>query len=733
MVKNKTALRHLLIELLVGLVLMAVVFAIATSNDVKATELRLSTTVNYIKEQCNGYGRLNLASEAKSLMRVMQGAKEVDAHLRYERALHDAVPDAALLQTCAEESYLTGVILLDADGTVLQEYHADKLGAAALRDALSADALLDTAQIPEKLYAVRTRCEDGSYVDIAAASRDDTVITIVYYHTPSDYVTVYNLSVETLLTGYSTENDGTIVVSDGVDIISSNDPSLVGKSTDDLAILRHIRAKGQSGKLTHTHTETSALAQNFGLMEHGRDYYIYAYLPERNVFRSTVSAMIYSLIIYIMVLAVINGVRRRTEQTYLEAQQQVQQKYTVRLQSKNEELKAAVERADRANAAKTSFLSRMSHDIRTPLNGIIGLLQINAAHPDDEMLVRSNQKKMMIAAKHLLSLINDILQMSKLESGEVVLSHEVMDMQELSAEVLSIVEQRAAEAGVTLVHDRAAERTAYNRVYGSPLHVRQIFLNIYSNCIKYNKVGGTVSTTCECLGVQGSTVTYRWVIADTGIGMSEEYLKHIFDAFSQERTDARSVYKGTGLGMAIVKNLIDKMGGTIEVASVEGEGSTFTITLPFELAPEEEPVAETLTLPEAPAGSGGIQGMRLLLAEDNALNAEIAETLLEDQGASVVIAEDGRQAVELFSEHPAGTYDAILMDVMMPGMDGLTATRTIRALNRPDAGTIPILAMTANAYAEDAKQCLDAGMNAHLSKPLQMDKVIAALEKYRKA
>ena len=258
--------------------------------------------------------------------------------------------------------------------------------------------------------------------------------------------------------------------------------------------------------------------------------------------------------------------------------------------------------------------------------------------------------------------------------------------------------------------------------FGSPLHLRQIFLNIYTNCIKYNKVGGKVCSKVVCLEMAENTVTYRWIITDTGIGMSQEFLERIFDPFSQERTDARSVYHGTGLGMAIVKGLVEQMNGTIEISSEEGVGSTFVITLPFEVMENTGPVLQPKEGNEAT-----IHGLRLLLAEDNELNAEIAQMLLEDEGAIVTIVADGRQAVEEFQNNPPGTFDAILMDVMMPVMDGLTATREIRALPRPDAKTIPIIAMTANAFAEDAQKCLEAGMTAHLAKPLEMKKAVAVM------
>ena len=394
--------------------------------------------------------------------------------------------------------------------------------------------------------------------------------------------------------------------------------------------------------------------------------------------------------------------------------------YTKKLQKTVAEAKAA-------NAAKTGFLARMSHDIRTPLNGIIGLLHIDEKYPTDTKRLAEDRKKMLVAAHHLLSLINDVLQMSKLESGEIMLSHEAVNLYTLSSDIRTILEPRAAEAGIALEYEARSDKGGYPCVWGSPLHLRQIFLNIYGNCIKYNHVGGKVTTQFICLGENNGIVRYRWVIADTGIGMSPEFLQHIFEPFAQERTDARSVYKGTGLGMAIVKSLLDKMNGTIQVESTVGKGTVFTIELPFEV--NTEPMTQEQAT-DTPAVS--IQGLHLLLAEDNDLNAEIVQVLLQEEGAKVSLVRDGRQAVDAFTSHPAGTFDAILMDIMMPVMNGLTATEQIRAMDREDAKKIPIIAMTANAYDEDARRCLAAGMNAHLAKPLQMEKVLQTIAKYCK-
>ena len=376
----------------------------------------------------------------------------------------------------------------------------------------------------------------------------------------------------------------------------------------------------------------------------------------------------------------------------------------------------ALESEKKANKSKSDFLSRMSHDMRTPLNGIIGLLKIAEKHFDDRELVLENFRKMQVAADYLLSLINDILQMSKIEDGNVPLTQEIINFEELSQDVLTIIEQRAKDRGIQMQFCSKKEGLRYPFIYGSPLHLRQIFLNIYGNCIKYNRIGGKIRTVSDYTEAVDGITTYEWTITDTGIGMSKEYQEHIFEPFSQEREDARSTQQGIGLGMAIVKGLIEKMGGTIEVKSEEGIGSTFIIRIPFKLAPAPDTAKKT-------AAQMDISGLNLLLVEDNELNAEIAETLLSDEGANLTVARDGLQAVRMFQEKPEGYFDAILMDIMMPVIDGLTATNSIRSLNHPDAKKIPIIAMTANAFKKDKEKCLAAGMNAHLPKPIEIENV----------
>lgn len=714
--------RHVLAPILLGALLVTAAFLTAMRSDMDAAQRTLLTTAGYVREQCDRYARIELATETKSLMRVIESSRQVVHHLREQSGTEAGID----LERCARDVYVSGILLLDEQGNITAQYHESGELPEPLREELTSSVLLDTAVYPEKSYAVRLHDEDGSELDLAAVGREDAPgVVAAYYRTPAEYLNSFNLSIASLLSGYETENGATIVVSQGDTIVASNDESLIGAATGDIGILRRIQADGVIGKLVHTNQVEGEPAQYFGLMERGRDVYVYCFLPEANILRSTLLAAASTLLIYAVLVAAVYMIRLQLAQRYREEQVRAQQQYAESLRDKNEQLSRAVEQADRANAAKTSFLSRMTHDIRTPLNGIIGLLEIDAAHPEDTALVNANREKMRVAANHLLALINDILQMSKLESGEVTLAHELVDLDRLTADILTIVGDKAAESGVTLEYDKSSYSISTPWVYGSPVHLRQIFLNIYTNCIKYNRVGGKVTSRVENLGIKDFTVTYRWTITDTGIGMSRKFLQHIFDPFAQERSDDRSIRQGTGLGMTIVKGLVEKMNGTIEIESREGEGSTFIITLPFEIAEAPAQIPEQNAQPEE-----SIAGLHLLLAEDNALNAEIAKTLLEDAGAQVTVVTDGKQAVETLEGSEPGTFDGVLMDMMMPVMDGITATHAIRALPRSDLATIPILAMTANAFAEDAQRCLDAGMNAHLSKPLELQKVIHTIARF---
>ena len=371
-----------------------------------------------------------------------------------------------------------------------------------------------------------------------------------------------------------------------------------------------------------------------------------------------------------------------------------------------------------ANAAKTAFLARMSHDIRTPLNGILGLIELEELREDDVDAARENRAKARIAANHLLSLINDILEMGRIENGKLTLEHVPFNLEELCNDAIVLCKLRASDRNITM-QDQSAHPLCNPHVMGSPTHVRQIIINLLDNSIKYNKDGGTVTFTSQIKPLDDNRVLFCFNVSDTGIGMSPEFLKHIYEPFAQEGNDARSKFQGTGMGMPIVKSLVDAMGGTIEVTSELGAGSTFYVQIP--LAIDTCPQIQTQTDERAPKVS--LTGMSVLLAEDNQLSAEIAQTLLETEGIVVTHAENGSDAVDLYLSRPAGSFDAILMDIMMPGMDGYEAARTIRLSGKADAADIPIIALTANAFAEDAQAARDAGMNAHLPKPLDFNKL----------
>lgn len=721
MQKIKKVIRWKLIiplEIVVGFLILVVSFVIASNVDMKKAETELLALVDYMKEQCNDSAIRDMASEAKSLLRVTESVEQIRWRLEYEAGNEQAAGiDDSVLETYARDSYLDGLLLLDENGNVEAQFDRSGLGSENVLKMVDLKTLMDPMDFGEKTYAIRVEMEDEAHVDLASVNRiDANGIIVGYFYTSSAYARIVNNSMRAIVSGFNPEINGTIVISSGNQIVISNDKSLEGTKVEDTEILQKIMERGTGEKLIHAKNRSSTFGHHFGLMEKSRDYYIYAFMDEKKVFKTTFPNVLSIMFIYVLILIVADMLLRKAELLYQKNQLASQKEYTEILETKNRELESALTQAEKANAVKNSFLSRMSHDIRTPLNGIIGLLKIDEDHFDDKELVRENHKKMRVSADHLLSLINDVLQVSKLEDGNMVLTHEVIGLEELSQEVMLIIRERAAEDGITLENDKDNSDISHCYVYGSPLHLRQIFLNIYGNCIKYNRPGGKITTKVEVVEEHDKNCTYRWTIKDTGIGMSKEFLPHIFESFTQEKIDARSVYNGTGLGMTIVKELTDLMKGTITVDSEEGVGTTFVITIPFEKAPE--PKKEPDKVVEETAD---ISGMNLMLVEDNELNAEIAEMLLTDQGAKVTMVSDGKQAVDLFASQPPGTFDAILMDIMMPVMDGLTATKTIRALERADAKTIPIIAMTANAFQSDADNCIAAGMNAHLAKPLNME------------
>ena len=707
---------------LAGVLLLGGVLGFSAHGDLQNAEKQFEDTISYVKEQCTGYDNLNLASETKSLMRMMENAQHLCSEIAHEQQDDPArVLDDAAMEEYLQDYTLSGILVLSAEGKILCGASQDgRVSDPQVREQmekeLAGSIVLKVADHPEQIYAGRTEKEDSSYVDVAACARKDgDGVIVVYYRTTAEYVRNYNLSYKNCVQGYNPAVDGTIVVTRGDQIVASNDTSLLDTTVDDNPTLSALKARSTDGGMIHVRSGSTGQQYAYGIVGQGRSFYVYVYRPEREVYVSTMRNVSMAAFTYMVLLFLLQLLRGKTDQRYREQQLRREQEY-------QKTLKAAALKAESANLAKTEFLQRMSHDIRTPINGIRGMVEIGDRCPEDMARQADCRKKIWEASTLLLELVNEVLDMGKLESGEVVLESVPFDLPELMHEITDVLEKQAAERGIVL--HREYGKLPHPRLVGSPLHVKRLLMNVLSNAIKYNRDKGRVMLDCFELSCTGDKVQICFVCADTGIGMSEEFQKRMFEPFAQENAGARSVYGGTGLGMSITKSLVDKMGGTIGVESQQGVGTTYTITLPFAIdnTAAEEPEQQTdLTV---------LQGRRLLLAEDNALNMEIVEFLLNEVGVKVTRAADGQQAVEAFAASPVGGFDAILMDVMMPVRDGHEATRAIRAMDRPDAKTIPIFAMTANAFTEDRLKALQAGMNEHLPKPIDPDTLYRLLAKY---
>ena len=409
----------------------------------------------------------------------------------------------------------------------------------------------------------------------------------------------------------------------------------------------------------------------------------------------------------------------------LKADYSRKQHYIATLLEYQSELEKSSQEVMRANQAKSDFLSHMTHDIRTPINGIMGMVEVIKKNCSDQNRVDECLDKIQKASGHLLDLLNDVLDMSKLESGKIQLEQIPFELEKEMKELQTIMETQAEEKGLTVFWDMTG--ICHNELIGSPLHMRRILLNLLSNAVKYNKKGGEIHLTVNEIMQNDKTALFEFKVADNGIGMSESFIEDkLFQPFVQGAGEARTKYQGTGLGMSIVQRIVREMTGSIDVESKEGEGTTFTVTLPFAINRSEN-VPKTIEEQKP-----DISGMKILVVEDNDLNLEIAQFMLEEDKAVVEVARDGLQAVEAFKNSREGELEAILMDIMMPNMDGIEATKTIRSLDRADAKSIPIIAMTANAFVEDMRKTKEAGMNEHLTKPVDGEKLLQVLYKYKK-
>ena len=842
--------RTWVLYILVGVLFMAGVVLASGWKALHVTEERFCQTLAFVKSQSTSFEQYNDTITAKALRRTAVSVHQ----LAGDAALDLSDPHCLKQQT--ETLWLTGISVLRPDGTLLCEYTANGIGYAQLEDQLKKETALDVFRFPQKTYLKRVLLADGSAVDVAAHRADhEEVILLAYRCTPAKFVEGTALSVQSILDGYPEETSGTLFIVQNNQVIASNRPELIGQDTTASPPVQEIRSTGLAEKLTRTHGWNGSGCY-FGMYSHGRSFDLYAYTDEKTVFHESLTLVLTALVCYILIVSVLQMLRRRSVQEMEQQKKEQEKKYQTQLEEQNRKLEIALQHEGAANRAKREFLFNMSHDIRTPMNAIIGFTSLAATHIDNREQVLDYLKKISTSSQHLLSLINDVLDMSRIESGKVKIEEKAVHLPDLVHDVRSIIQPNVAAKRLSLFIDTMDIED--EDIITDPLRLNQILLNILSNAIKFTPTGGMISIRiAQKNGAPKGCVCYEFRIKDNGIGMSEEFQKHIFEEFSREESSTVSGIQGTGLGMSITKNIVDLMGGTIALTSEPGKGSEFIVTLCFTrsgqkaepkqlpqleglralvadddtntclnvstmlskigMRPEwtisgkeavirtkyaveqgdefsvyiidwlipdmngieivrqirkvignrcpiiiltaydwadiedearaagvtafcEKPLflselrrvlaepfrAEPASNPAQPTAAD-LKGKKLLLVEDNELNREIALEILKEAGFVVDTAEDGAVAVQKIKQAAPGQYDLILMDIQMPNLDGYEATRQIRTLPDAEKASIPIFAMTANAFEEDRQNALEAGMNGHIAKPLDVPHLLRVL------
>ena len=705
--------RIIIVGVLLGICVAAVSLFYFFHAEKAEAEKRMVEIVNYVKVQCSTYTHYNESSETKSLLRAIESARQMSTNINMETENGGQLREDFLKENL-QTLWVDGIIVLNTEGKTDCEYSMDESLTDEITEYLQKNIIMDFAGYEERTYSERFNRKDGSHIDIAACARKDAPgIVAVYYYTPPEFARNYTLTIQGLLNGYSTQKDGTIIVADEGIIVASNDESLLGQNTTDNEVVQAMKKHTDSQHIYHLKKEGIGC---YGIMLKQRDYYIYAYLPDTEVFHNLPLSVIGVVFLYFLVYSIFWFWTYRTNLMHQKMEQEKDEKYKA-------ELLIAAKKAEAANEAKTEFLQRMSHDIRTPINGICGLVNMADHYADDMEKQTEYRTKVKEASNLLLELVNDVLDMSKLESGEIVLEEIPFNLSSISREVFVVIEQMAAEQNIRIKWEKK-EITHWDFI-GSPGYVKRVMMNILSNAVKYNRENGHIYISClEIPSEQPGMTTMEFVCRDTGIGMTEEFQKCVFEPFAQEHSGSRTKFAGTGLGMAIAKNLVEKMGGTITFESEEGAGTTFVIRVPFRIDTDSDRKVKTGEKTEA-----SIRGLHILLAEDNELNMEIAEFMLQNEGTEVTKAWNGQEVVDLFRKSEPGEFDVILMDIMMPVMNGYEATKMIRSMDREDAKVIPIIAMTANAFTEDRLKAKEAGMNEHIAKPVDVELLVKVIHK----
>ncbi len=713
--KSASNKKKLIIYIAAGIVTLGIVFGLSWHVDMHNCERNLNSKIEFLKEQSASYLKYNDIAIAKGLVREATAA----------RSLTDVAADVseAELKEYADELWLTGITVLDSQGNLICEYIEDGIGYEQLKSDTKLESLLAVISYPQKTYVQRVDLTDGSYADLAAHScADESCVILAYRHTKEEFSKKAILSVQTPLDGYDVDAVGTILIVEGNRVEASNDTEQIGKDVSENKIIQTIRSSNHSGKLISV---TEGMQRFYGLYSRGRDYSFYAYMPAGQVNNITVFSVAIAAIAYILVVVLIQRLRLNSEKKLRLEKEEAEHAYKESLEQKNAELEAAIKNEAEANRAKREFLFNMTHDIRTPMNAIIGFTSLARQHISEQSRVEEYLKKIYDSSQHLLSIINDILDMSRIESGSVKLDEKPVHLPDLVENIENIIRVGAENKHISFTVDTTGAKD--EDVMADALRLNQILINILSNSVKFTPEGGVISLrVLQKDGAPYGFADFEFHIKDNGIGMSKDFQKHIFEQFARERTSTVSKTQGTGLGMAITKNFVDMMGGTIELESEQGKGTEFIVSLRFATV-EKAAEKKDCTVQKA-----DFSGKKILVVEDNELNLEISATILREAGFDVDTAESGKAALEKVEQAPAGRYDLILMDIQMPEMDGYETTRRIRALADKEKAEIPIVATPANAFDEVRKKVLDAGMNAHIPKPLDVQKLFEVMQELLK-
>ena len=687
--------------LIIGVLLMAGVAFFSSWRAMRTAEERFCQTLEFVKSQSTSFEKHNDTITAKALRRTA-----VAVHQLAENPALD-LSDPQCLNRQTEKLWLTGISVLGPDGTLRCESTTNGIGYDRFGDQLKNDAVLDVLSYPRKTYVKRVLLEDGSAVDVAAHRAESTeLLLLAYRYTPAEFVEETALSIQSILDGYPAETSGTLFIVQNNQVVAANRPELIGQDVAGSPLAQGIRKAGAAEKLTHTR-DWNGSGCYFGMFCHGRSFDLYAYTDEKIIFRESLLLILTVLVGYILLVMILQLLRRRSAQEMELQKKEQERKYQTQLEEQNRKLEIALQHEGAANRAKREFLFNMSHDIRTPMNAIIGFTTLAISNINDTERVKDYLGKTLASSNHLLSLINDVLDMSRIESGKIHLEEVEVNLSDVLHDLKTIVSGQIFAKQLELYMD--VMDVTDEDVYCDKTRLNQILLNLLSNAIKFTPAGGTVSVRVRQLaGKVHGCGQYEFRIKDNGIGMSPEFAKKIFEPFERERTSTVSRIQGTGLGMAITKNIVDMMGGTIEVQTAQGKGTEFTVCVPMRAQTEQRPVEKITEL----------EGLKALVVDDDFNTCDSVTKMLVKVGMRAEWTLSGKEAVlrARQSIEMSDAYHAYIIDWRLPDMNGIEVTRRIRSLN----DDTPIIILTAYDWSDIEVEAKAAGVTAFCAKPMFM-------------